>query len=375
MAPPLGPLLVERLQDAAYDTFDLAVAWAKRSGLRLLVPDLVAFRARGGRVAAIVGIDERGATRQGLRLLRENSNEMWIYRDAGGGTFHPKLYVFRGPNRACVIVGSSNVTRGGLYDNYEVSLLLTLGRPADEALLTSVDAYLNMLRDQSETCLKVTDELLERLNASSIVQDEDAHRDSAGADSESMAPALPFGRPTARKTKATVAAVSPRRAKPLPARLGRTAAEAPPERIASRWFKRLEPSDAQQPPGGSTNVTGVLRLTRSAFNVDQTTYFRRVLFDKASWSRTTVTGRPAEEADVLFDVRIGNTYLGRRRLRVSHAAHREAQQRNVTTVLRWGPLGQLLRGKSFVGQWVVIDQTTAGRCGLTIQSKRPEPLG
>ena len=307
--------------------------------------------------------------------MRDNSDDMWIYRDASGGTFHPKLYVFRGASRACVIVGSSNVTRGGLYDNYEASMLLTLRRPADDGMLTSVDAYLDLLRDQSETCLEVTDELLERLNASAVVQDEDAHRDSAGADSESAAPALPFGRPTAKKTKVTVASVSARRARSLRPRPGRTAAEASSEQIASRWFKKLAASDAQQPPRGGTNITGLLRLTKSVFQIDQTTYFRRVLFGKANWSRTKVTGRPAEEAHLSFDVRVGNRFLGRRRLRVDHAAHREAQQRNVTTVLHWGPLGQLLRGESFVGQWVVIDQTTAGRYGLTIQSRRPELLG
>lgn len=352
----------------------MAVAWAKRSGLRLLVPDLVGFRARGGHVAAIVGIDERGATRQGLRLLRDNSDDMWIYRDAGGGTFHPKVYVLRGANQACIMVGSSNLTRGGLYDNYEASLVVTLDLPADTGLLKSVDAYLELLRDQSEACLDVNDELLERLNSSALVQDEDAHRDSPAADSESSAPALPFGKPTAKKTRVTVPAAGGRRVQALPRRPGRTEAEAPSEQIAARWFKKLAASDAQQPPGGGTNVTGVLRLTKSSLKIDQTTYFRKVLFGNASWNGIKVKGLPAQRADISFDVKVGNKFLGRHRVGVSHAAHREAKQHNVTTVLHWGPLSERLREKSFVGQWVVIDKTSKGKFGLTIQNKRPEPL-
>jgi hypothetical protein len=58
-----------------------------------------------------------------------------------GATFHPKIYIFtdaspadpsaaralRGASRALVIVGSSNLTGGGLYDNDEAS---TIWRPA-----------------------------------------------------------------------------------------------------------------------------------------------------------------------------------------------------------------------------------------------------
>src|SRR5437764_9688506 len=50
---------------------DAVVAWAKRSGLSRLREELEVIRSRPGQTRLIVGIDEGGATRQGLVLARE----------------------------------------------------------------------------------------------------------------------------------------------------------------------------------------------------------------------------------------------------------------------------------------------------------------
>jgi len=48
-----------------------AVAWAKRSGLRRLEGALRQIRDGGGRTQLVVGIDERGATEEGLRMAMD----------------------------------------------------------------------------------------------------------------------------------------------------------------------------------------------------------------------------------------------------------------------------------------------------------------
>jgi HKD family nuclease len=377
-APPLGQILKDALADERFMRLDMVVAWVKRSGLRLIAPDIERFRDRGGEVHAIVGVDERGATRQGLELVRAKCNEVIVYREPAGGTFHPKLYLFRGTRKAMLIVGSSNMTRGGLFDNYEASLCIELELPADNRLLESADKYIDLLRAQEEVALGLDDTLMARLISSPFVQDEDRHRHATSADSESRAPILPFGRVSAKKVAAPATPSRTRGTRtPVarPARRpGRTVGETQDTEIERRWFKPLSASDAQQPPTGGTNVTGVLRLTRSDFDIDQTTFFRQTLLRTANWRRATVSGQPAEVADINFEVRIDQRFVGRRRLRVSHAAHREEAQRNVTTVLHWGPLSALLRAQTRTGSWVVIDVDSDGQFGLSIQRSRPSMI-
>lgn len=50
-----------------------------------------------------------------------------------GGTFHPKVYVFRSGDRLAAVVGSANFTNGGLHRNHEAAVLLE-GTVEDRAL-------------------------------------------------------------------------------------------------------------------------------------------------------------------------------------------------------------------------------------------------
>ena len=63
-----------------------------------------------------------------------------IFKNANRSTFHPKIYLFKSATAAAVVVGSGNLTEGGLFTNYEASLLLRLDLavPADAALLASM---------------------------------------------------------------------------------------------------------------------------------------------------------------------------------------------------------------------------------------------
>lgn len=381
--PALGERLAHCLRDPRFTRLDAIVAWAKRSGLARLQREITRFRARGGKVSMIVGIDERGATREGLELVRQLADEAWIFQDPHGGTFHPKVYLFRGQNVATAFVGSSNLTRGGHYDNYEASIELEMALPADAGTLTEVEHWIELVRSEPELCIEVTEELVARVVSAGAARSESERENWTGADREGPAVLLPFGRPRHRHVTAPVlaeaATAGPARpgASTLPARaaasfgraVGRHAAT--PAQIVDRWFKRLDRSGAQQPPQAGTNVTGVLRLTQSGFPIDWRTYFRNSLFGAARWRPRTVSGRPGEETTIAFEVTIDARYVGRHSLAISHASHREAGQANVTTVLHWGSLMPMLRASNHTGYWVVLSRTSDRRHQLSIQRQRP----
>ena len=96
---------------------------------------------RGGRVEIVAGIDQGITTKQGLELAMRYSTEAYVFSNPIA-TFHPKVYLFEIPQRRAVaFVGSSNLTAGGLYTNYEASL----GVELDLTLNTDRRTYENIL--------------------------------------------------------------------------------------------------------------------------------------------------------------------------------------------------------------------------------------
>lgn len=112
------------LQTPRADKVCIAVAFAKRSGVTLLRPALDAFVQSGGALEVVAGIDHRGTSKQGLEELLAVTPNVFIFRDnRQDHTFHTKLYLFeRNGAEAAAYVGSSNLTAGGLYSNYETNV-------------------------------------------------------------------------------------------------------------------------------------------------------------------------------------------------------------------------------------------------------------
>ena len=80
--------------------------------------------------------------------------------------------VFSNDGNAEVIIGSGNLTRGGLVENYEASIVLALNLADrdDRALFTEVEAVLNAYVDRGPgTAVELTPETLERLTADGYV--------------------------------------------------------------------------------------------------------------------------------------------------------------------------------------------------------------
>jgi hypothetical protein len=82
--------LEDALADKRFTELTVVAAWAKASGLRRIQPMLQAFRKRGGTARILLGIDEGGATVEGLHAAIDQFDEKSVLFDAKSGTFHPK---------------------------------------------------------------------------------------------------------------------------------------------------------------------------------------------------------------------------------------------------------------------------------------------
>jgi hypothetical protein len=172
----LGEFLLNHFADPQWMTFRAAIAFVKRSGTQYIREPLREFSARSD-VRISVGVDLYGTSREGLTelLAATRARQVLVYRNNGPFTFHPKVYVFKSAQRADVLVGSGNLTGGGLFTNYEASLIvsLDLAVPEDAAFLQVVEATLDQWsHPQQGVCYELTAELIDRLVASGLVRSE-----------------------------------------------------------------------------------------------------------------------------------------------------------------------------------------------------------
>lgn len=381
-------LLEKIAADASFVRLDIIVAWAKRSGFRQVRPALEEFRARGGYVRIILGISQGGATRQGLQSAVALTDEAFVFHDAGGRTFHPKLYVATADDRAIVMVGSQNLTRGGTVENFELGVLLEadLTEPTDVAFVSDVDAYIKRLLADHEVCHPLTLDLIGRLaaNAAYRVGDEDrwasrrdgedeSDNDSVTDDNEITAEGI-FGRSRfqlrrgrsqeshAPSRQAGTSHVGSREVGQPPATSSSTGSLRP--RILRRWFKPLSRSDAQR-LGGASNPTGHLTLVKAGHPIDASQYFRDEFFGDALW-RTVDSQR--EQATVVIRVEIDGEDLGDEAFTIDHNPAFEAGQGNRSSTLRWGDrMNRILtREIDVTNRYVTLEQMDDGSYKLVI---------
>lgn len=103
----------------------IAVAFLSKDGWKMAKDWLQDCLDRGCRIELFVGTDfyrtDPSALREAEALLRGRTGcALWICRRNPKSVFHPKLYVFESDNEIVAVVGSANLTSGGLRDNREV---------------------------------------------------------------------------------------------------------------------------------------------------------------------------------------------------------------------------------------------------------------
>lgn len=181
----LGDILKAALngQVQIWNSFQAAVAFAKRSGVQHIENELRSFVAKGGFVRMVVGIDQYGTSIEGLSVLLAaigDQGEIWINHDSNNYiTFHPKVYLFEEESLALLVIGSGNLTEGGLYTNDEASLIyeLDLSNQSDQTLLQEVKQALNNWCDSNlDSVKRLNESLLRQLVEADYVRSEEKSR-------------------------------------------------------------------------------------------------------------------------------------------------------------------------------------------------------
>lgn len=221
----VGDVIKKELETRSYTRFVAVTAFATRSGVRHLLQDIQTLKSSGGSAEIFVGIDGRTTTVEALSTLLEANIPTWVLHNTTKTPrtiFHPKMYLLEGADRSLVLIGSTNLTAGGLYNNYELNACLTLSvrRQRDRRFKASIDQFLGDIR-RSANCAPLSRDLLKRLRNAGLrseTEDEEAteeerHWHQSLADifaATPVPPAPPL--PVARSSDPRSASGAPKRA-------------------------------------------------------------------------------------------------------------------------------------------------------------------
>lgn len=154
----LGDRLIELLESPDFHTLNIAVAFAKNSGVLRIKDSLQKFREAGGKVNIYVGVDLGGTSYEALTTLRLHTDSLHVVHSERGQTFHSKIYQFSGKSNGLLVVGSHNLTGGGLWTNFESSVHIpTDGANATEAAVhKELDCYFQELTSLKHSFMSIT---------------------------------------------------------------------------------------------------------------------------------------------------------------------------------------------------------------------------
>lgn len=120
------------------------VAFAKTSGFKLIQKSLKIGLAKGLKARFAIGLSfyqtEPELLRQLLKLGKKYPLELYVSNS--NATFHPKIYALTHGDGCTLLIGSANLTGGGLQGNYEASALID---DPSSALMQSVRSHMDEL--------------------------------------------------------------------------------------------------------------------------------------------------------------------------------------------------------------------------------------
>jgi len=176
---PAGYEIINALGHEMYSSFSAFIAFASVSGIHNIEEQLIAFRNRGGEIRLYIGVDLCGTSKEALERLIELEIPTHIVYSPNSIVYHPKIYAFEGQQGNKVIIGSSNLTSSGLFQNIEASVCLDISSEDEDgrAFLSDIYDHFNIILSENSTCCKqLTREVLDLLMKNKIVLSEKQSR-------------------------------------------------------------------------------------------------------------------------------------------------------------------------------------------------------
>lgn len=146
----LGEELRKSFSEGKYKSFRSLVAFISWSGLGFIHEEIEKFYDKGNNISIIIGISgEDNSESEVLRYFIERfpEGEFFVFHvPVNYYLFHPKVYIFSNRNETLVIIGSNNLTQGGLFCNSECYVKLLINHNKDKEIKNSIEELWNSYR-------------------------------------------------------------------------------------------------------------------------------------------------------------------------------------------------------------------------------------
>lgn len=333
------------LSDIEHYLFSLA--FVRRNGVERIQENL---RNVSDKVEIFIGIRNGITSIQSIFSLFKIGIKPYVVDTASNSRiFHPKIYAAYNESNAHIILGSANLTYGGLNENIEASSYMILNREdqKDENYLSDlIQAITSLPTVYSDHVFKINnpkqavqllregrleDERLTRLPFTNKVQ-KNKERDKL----------LPI--PTYRRKKKILHKVTKKKKLKTLSNTG----------IFVWESKLLKESNLNIPKGKNTNKTGHINLGAGLMKgLDFQNYFRDTVFSELIWSTNPKRSPHLERARIDIEIIIKSISYGSYNLEVTHDPRtntRSYEENNVMTKIKWGDAISLIAKKDLVGR-------------------------
>lgn len=174
-----GNFIIDSLESENYNSFNAFVAFVSTGGLKNIIDQMLAFREAGGEIKLYLGVNLNATSKEALEKLLEHEIESYVVYSPNNIIYHPKIFAFEGDETTRAIIGSSNLTESGLFQNIEASVCVDFksdDEDGSEFLADIYDHFNAIINQEHPSCQLLTPEVLGILVESNIVLPEAVNR-------------------------------------------------------------------------------------------------------------------------------------------------------------------------------------------------------
>lgn len=316
----------------------------------------------------LVGISNGVTSYQGLNTLLSLFGGFYVVdTGAQGVIFHPKIYFLRTKSLLKIIIGSANLTLGGLNNNIEASAYIEIDKNDGNfsTLVHKIEKTIeDIISENPDNIKKITSQSeIDALFTSNMLVDELIQRPARDAINKPSGAAPNRPKLIKLKTPRIPSSVKKRR-QPSPNATPTKPVATSPINMAFEpvWrSKELAERDLNIPRGGNTHPTGSMNLDKGSapLDMDHRHYFKDNVFSALSWAPKSTT---VVEATATFLLEVQGVYIGEFSLNIRHTTSTDSEayrQRNAMTRLSWGDAKSYIADKKLLGCFLTLSVSTS----------------
>lgn len=372
----VGNHLIKLLSDKKFHSFTAISAFISQAGINGLSNYIEEANIHLKSITIITGVDQKGTSREALEALIKLNINAYVFYQPSITIFHPKIYLFEGEIKSVLIIGSSNLTAQGLFNNIETSLLVEVDNHNEKDILPieALKNYYKGLFDLTDPNLKkLNQELIDDLVKTKVVPTEQ-ERKAIQDKSEKL---------EHEANRKFIYKIFPKRAIakiPTAFRKFRKSKKSQPSKKEKKPLNKVTISNAPTlllwesgaltqrdlniPTGKNTNPTGSMLFKKGKKkNIDQRHFFRDSVFELLEWKHDTKSNLThLERAKAIFKIIVQGEEKGDFELKLTHNTRTDTKtykQRNSMTSISWGEAKKVIAKNELIGKTVKLYQNSS----------------